>query len=215
MRPVLQRHDLLRIEPSAWAHALQTRSDLSSQPMIAAWAERGWPVIVRRYLPIDVPECVPVAISLPPTPNKSGAALQLLPTDAVARLPPVPIRAGLDCAPSGWILVLQQLIEIGSRYDSEAQLFGSVLWQHLTGMNYLRETSDLDLIWPVRDHAHAQSLARAITQCEADAPMRIDGEFVLPDGTAVNWRELQQDAQEIIVKTLHRIECRSARNLFA
>jgi phosphoribosyl-dephospho-CoA transferase len=211
----LQRHDLLRIEPLAWARALKARPDLSSHAMIATWAQRQWPVIVRRYLPTDAPDRIPIAISLPPAPNQSGVALQFMPDEVMARVPAVPMCAGLACVPEAWVMTMRELMEVGERYESEARLFGSVLWQQLTGMSYLRQGSDLDLIWPVTDHSHAQALAAAIAAIEARSPVRLDGEFILPGGAAVHWREFQQGAADIIVKTLHRVESRSARNLFA
>jgi phosphoribosyl-dephospho-CoA transferase len=46
-----RRHDLLDVEPAAWAAALAGRPDLAGAPHVAAWAERGFPVIVRRRYP--------------------------------------------------------------------------------------------------------------------------------------------------------------------
>jgi phosphoribosyl-dephospho-CoA transferase len=216
----LRRHDLLCIDPASWEQALRVRPDLSADPMIASWADNGWPVIVRRFLPTDSANQIPVAISLPPMSPlprlraKRGATLQFAADQITSRVPAVSLRDGIIHAPGSWAGALQTLIEIGECYDSEPALFGSLLWQTLTGATYLNESSDLDLTWQVTRYSQAVALARAIAACADSSPMRIDGELVLPDGAAVNWRECH-NTQEVMVKTLHRVECRTAQSLFA
>jgi len=213
MKARIQRHDLLRIDPTHWQQMLCLRPQLCADARIASWAENRWPVMVRRYLPTDKPHQIPVAISLPPTPLKSGLALQLAPDQIGTHVPAVSIRSGIVSAPDFWARTLHTLIEIGECFDTEPVLFGSLLWQTLTGAIYLNERSDLDLIWPVSRYSQALGLGRAIAACADSSPMRIDGEFVLPDGAAVNWREFL-NAPEVMVKTLHRIECRAVHSLF-
>jgi len=210
----LRRHDLLCIDPASWEQALRLRPQLSADPMIARWADNGWPVIVRRYLPTDSANQIPVAISLPPMPVKSGAALQFAAGQIKSRVPAVSLRSDITRVPRSWTGTLQTLLDIGECYESEPALFGSALWQTLTGATYLSESSDLDLTWQVTRYSQAVALGRAIAACADSSPMRIDGEFVLPDGAAVNWREFHT-APEVMVKTLHRVECRSAQSLFA
>lgn len=209
----VRRHDLLRIDPASWQQMLCLRPQLAADERIARWADNGWPVMVRRYLSTDRPNQVPVAISLPPAPFKAGAALQFAAHQIGARLPALSLRRGLCSAPHGWAGTLRTLLDIGECFDSEAALFGSLLWQTLTGARYINERSDLDLLWPVSRHAQALGLGRAIAACADSSPMRIDGEFILPDGAAVNWREFL-NASEVMVKTLHRVECRAVRSLF-
>jgi phosphoribosyl-dephospho-CoA transferase len=72
----------------------------------------------------------------------------------------------------------------------EPAAFGSLLWQHLTGLAYLSPHSDLDLLWPVPAAFDVLSLVFSIAEVQRDAPLRIDGEVIFADGSAVNWREL-------------------------
>jgi phosphoribosyl-dephospho-CoA transferase len=57
-------------------------------------------------------------------------------------------------------------------------------------------------------------LLDASRRFEATSPVRLDGEFILRDGGAANWRELHAEAAEVLVKTLHRVEIRPAAELF-
>ena len=108
-----------------------------------------------------------------------------------------------DCAPSsvvrlkcekvadrGWRPTIASLLALGARTGVEPAAFGSLLWQHLTGLAYLSPHSDLDIFWPVPADFDVFSLAFSIAEIQRDAPLRIDGEIIFPDGSAVNWREL-------------------------
>ena len=54
-----QRHDLLLVAPKAWTAALAAHS-LNEVPLLPQWADRGWPVIVRRRLQREARDVVPV-----------------------------------------------------------------------------------------------------------------------------------------------------------
>jgi phosphoribosyl-dephospho-CoA transferase len=209
-----QRHDLLRIDPRGWRRALSLRPDLACVELLSGWADQGWPVMVRRYLASDTSDRIPVAVSLPRAAGKAGMALQVSQQDVLECLAPTSLSDAAAHAPSGWRSVLQQLVAIATRFGSAHAVFGSLLWQRLTGMTYLHAGSDLDLIWRVADSAQAVQLAAAIDACAAHSPMPIDGEFILPSGGAVNWREFHSRRQEVLVKTLRGVDIVARQQLF-
>jgi phosphoribosyl-dephospho-CoA transferase len=89
--------------------------------------------------------------------------------------------------------------------------FGSLLWQHLTGLAYLTLHSDLDVLWPIPANFDVHSLICGIAQVQRDAPLRIDGEIIFPDGSAVNWRELWDahqtaDGATVLAKTMESVQ---------
>ena len=57
-----------------------------------------------------------------------------------------------------------------------------------------------------------------LLRLDAAGPVRLDGELELPDGAAVNWRELAQSianlADELLVKTMDGVEVRTRAALF-
>jgi phosphoribosyl-dephospho-CoA transferase len=211
---VWRRHDLLRIDPPGWRLALSLRSDLRCLDLLSDWADRGWPVMVRRYLPSDLPDRIPVAVALPRSVGKGGVALQVRPRDVMTCLAPVLLDEAAPVAPVRWKPALQQLLTVGKRFGSVPAVYGSVLWQRLTGIAYLHEHSDLDLIWQVTHAAQAQQLAAAIDACAAQSPMAIDGEFIFAQGSAVNWREFHQPGRQVLAKTLHGVEMIERQRLF-
>jgi|HubBroStandDraft_1064217.scaffolds.fasta_scaffold57475_3 phosphoribosyl-dephospho-CoA transferase len=211
----LQRHDLLRVDPAGWRRALEHIPDVASRPWVSGWAERGWPVIVRRYQREDAADLIPVAVCLPPACARPGRALQLKSEDVRERLPPVDLSACADAAPLHWRDTLRSLLAIGDQIQVRPSVFGSLLWQTLTGLNFLSADSDLDLIWRVARPQQALSLARSLAACTEASPMRIDGEFMLPSGAAVHWREWLDEPEEVIVKSMRRVDRCARERVFA
>ena len=133
---------------------------------------------------------MPVGLPLPPAAGKRRIAL-LLPPDAVLqRSSPPLLREAAKVSDPSWRSTIASLLALGARIGVEPSAFGSLLWQHQTGLTYLSPHSDLDVLWPVPPGFDVLSLVFSIAEVQHDAPLRIDGEVVFPDGSAVNWREL-------------------------
>jgi phosphoribosyl-dephospho-CoA transferase len=133
---------------------------------------------------------VPVGVPLPPAAGKCRVALVLPPGGILQRSPPPLLGAAAKVADEGWQATIAALLALGARTGVEPSAFGSLLWEHLTGLAYLSPQSDLDVLWPVPENFDVLSLVFGIAQVQRDAPIRIDGEVIFPDGSAVNWREL-------------------------
>lgn len=200
------RHDLVTVAPGPWAALLATRPDLDGIPHLAAWAARGWPVIVRRRVPGEDATRVPAGLPLPPNLGKRRIGLSLDP-GAVAPHPAVSLVQARGAAPASWHPTLDALAAHGAAHGCRPRVFGGLLWQALTGLPYLSATSDLDLLWPGPVGARFLDGLAAI---EAEAPMRLDGEIVLADGFGVNWRELHGAGPDasVLAKGLDRVELR-------
>lgn len=210
----LRRHDLLRLSPAGWQSALAHCRAPALRPWVREWASHDWPVIVRRYAPDDVSERIPVAIPLSPGAGKPGAALQVDAREILQVLPPVTVSACVAAAPVTWQASLRLLQQLADQYKSDVAVFGSLLWQTMTGLTYLNADSDLDLLWRVARPEQARELAAAIARFASQASLRIDGEFLLPDGGGVQWREWLDGADEVIVKTLRGAQSREFEGLF-
>ena len=91
-------------------------------------------------------------------------------------------------------------------------MFGSLAWRSLTGLNYLTDSSDLDVLLDVHRDTDLYSLAAGVAAIDAAAPMRLDGEFVRDDGAAVNWREIHTGVPDILVKTAGSVALLEARH---
>jgi phosphoribosyl-dephospho-CoA transferase len=204
LRP-LMRHELLWITPEAWAEALRPQSGLAGEPCVRGWAKRGWPVIVRRRFENESPDHVPVGLPLPPSLGKRRIALSVSWEGVADRKALVPLRCALPTAPPTWRLSLSRILALGKQVAVEPAVFGSLLWQHLTGLDYLTPTSDLDLLWPVPAGFCLRPLLEGLAAGERPVP-RLDGEIVLPGGVGINWRELRQSVAaaegQVLAKSL-------------
>lgn len=172
----------------AWAAWLAARPDLAGLPHLRGWAEAGRPLIVRRRVPGEAAGTVPLGLPLPPADGKRRIGLAL-PGTALTALPATSLSDVADDAPDAWRSAIGDLVAIGAAHGIVPRPFGGLLWQAVTGLSYLTATSDLDLLWPCRGPVPAGLLARIHAIADM-APMRIDGEILLPDGFGLHWREL-------------------------
>lgn len=196
----LARHDLVRVAPASWPAILAGCPPLRNEPLLADWAERNRPLMVRRAGCDEhrSASLVPLGLALPPAQGKRRIAVQL-PAVAIRDVSPPPRLADLvSSAPVAWLATIDRLLQL----DAGVRAYGSLAWQHATGLAYLCATSDLDLLWRPVTGFSCEALLVGIAAIERQAPMRIDGEVVAADGGAVHWRELHSGAAEVVVKRL-------------
>ncbi|MBB4396301.1 malonate decarboxylase holo-[acyl-carrier-protein] synthase [Bradyrhizobium sp. ERR14] len=196
MAEALARHSMVKASASAWTAVMNRYPELASEPIVAGWADAGRPLIVRRPACSDTADLVPLGLPLPPSHGKRRIAVSLAAADIVASAPPPLLADAAAVAPEAWQATIEKLV----RLLPETRSYGSLAWQHLTGLPYLTDSSDLDLLWPLSSVRQPASLLSDIAGIAKQAPMRLDGEIVGPAG-GVQWRELTgTDADEVLVK---------------
>ncbi len=206
----MRRHELCFVRPSSWSAALTTRAEIATDPLVAGWADRGWPLIGRRPM-CNEGEGVPLGLPLPPAEGKRRLSF-LLPQ------PPSWRRRHRRCCallprshPAAGGARSIDLDALAAERGVEARVFGSLAWGALTGLPYVTRESDLDLLLQVRRDTDLDEVTDELAAIEQLAPMRIDGELVREDGVAVNWRELRSGAREVLGKTDRGIALFDAR----
>ncbi|KUY80854.1 malonate decarboxylase holo-[acyl-carrier-protein] synthase [Burkholderia sp. RF4-BP95] len=207
----LRRHTLVTLTAAGWGGACARDPALAADPLVQAWAARGWPLIVRRASPDEADaRRVPLGLPLPPSAGKRRIALNVA-ADAVESVGPLPTLADvLVAAPDAWHATLRELEALGTRCGVQGRVFGSLAWQALTDECYLSTSSDLDIVFPLPDAASLAALLDGLAELDARAPMRIDGELLRDDGAGVNWRELHARLPEVAVKTAVAVALMSA-----
>lgn len=214
----MRRHDLLHVDPTAWREMLDHHPGLEDLPLVGDWASQGWPVIVRRRMENEVADGVPAALPLPPCHGKRRVGFSFPSIAGLKPMDPVLLRDAALAAPPAWRPTLSALVRLGESFGVSPRVFGSLLWEHVTKLPYLTQTSDLDLLWSVADSRSAAGLVEGLQRLDANSLFRLDGELELPDGGGVNWRELSQAAgvarDAVLVKTMNGAELRTAAELF-
>lgn len=211
MLPELQRHQLVRLTPTGWAGVQSEDREPRAQAALAHWAAHDLPLVVTRQRVDDGEQ---VALGLP-APTCWGRLRLALSVPAVALrdqhgFPEPTVITPLLALPvrAAWTTLADRLAALGVA----PRVYGSHGWQAITGLAYLRDSSDLDLWLPVRDAAQADAAAALLDDADWRGP-RLDGEIGLPDGAAVAWREWRQwrDGRVDAVLVKHRTGVRLER----
>ena len=200
-----RRHDLVFVTRQGWHAALESHSELVTDPLVAEWIRKGWPLVARRNMPGE-PYGVPLGLPLPPFAGKRRIALVMQPEAIVSVASPVELGAVSRVAPHAWRNTLSRLRLLAAQHAVTPRVCGSLAWQALTGMDYVTAESDLDVLMYVGSKVDALRLLAGMARIEARAPMRVDGELVREDGAAVNWRELRGGAREVLLKSVGSID---------
>ena len=200
------RHDLLRLTRTGWSQLQVRQPALSGMPGIRLWAEQGHPAVCRRPQPGDLPAMVAVAVALPLGHGRARLAFQVAAPDVAIREQPPTLLEVLPVVPDGWLTRVRAVLAEADRCGVTPRVFGSLMWQHVTGLAYLRPESDLDLIWPIaRDRetdVRIGAVVVALSRLDGTTGPRLDGEIVVEGIGAVNWRELgPSDVGQVLVKT--------------
>ncbi|MDH2350449.1 malonate decarboxylase holo-[acyl-carrier-protein] synthase [Bradyrhizobium sp. SSUT112] len=196
MADPLERHTMVKTSAAAWTAVMARHPEFAEHAIVEGWARDGRPLIVRRPGCSDPAGKIPLGLPLPPSHGKRRIAVALDAGEIIEQKPPPLLADAAASAPAAWQDTIGRLV----RLCPETRTFGSLAWQHLTGLPYLSDHSDLDLLWPARATEQASTLPLEIAGIARQAPMRLDGEIICAAG-GVQWRELTgTDADEVLVK---------------
>ncbi len=166
-------------------------------PRITEWARRGWPGIVRRGSATWGK--VALGITLPLAEGKCRIPFE---ATAITFRPPPELKEALAAAPVDWQPALKAIAGLFDTAGLQVRVFGSLMWQHLTGQAYLTDHSDLDLLCMPCRLDLLPLVLKTFSEAQAMAPFRVDGEIYLPDHGWAAWRELlQPNTATILCKT--------------
>jgi phosphoribosyl-dephospho-CoA transferase len=199
--PFPARHDLVWPR-AAWRRS--ARGPLAPRDLEALeeWFARDRPAVAcRRTAPCGDAIALGVALPARHGGERRRVALLLDPA-AIARIgPPPALRDALACAPASWRERLLALDRASRAGGVLLRVYGSLAWQHLSGLPYVTAGSDVDLLAEPRSATELRSVLELLRAREADCAPRLDGEVVLAGGRAVAWRELVGGAARFLVKS--------------
>ncbi len=203
----LHRHQIAWLARSAWQRLLERRWDSVARECLEHWAEHGLPLVVTRQPPQEhgSNDELALGLSAPQRWARRRIALSVQRTDVLyfdefPRLDQIgsSLRSTTRAA-------LRKLDTQLRAAGAIARVYGSHGWQHFTGLDHVRRGSDLDVWVAVSDVGRADAVAAAL-QGFCCTGLRLDGELVFDDDTAVAWREWHawraRRARALLVKRL-------------
>ncbi len=177
---------------------LGRETSLPDRLEVRSHLEAGRPFIVARHPAPAGKDRLSLGLALP---DKRRLGFGVAVSDVVRHRAPLPLAEVLPWVPDSWLPVLEGLAARFKAVGMEARVYGSAAWQAMTGVSYLREDSDLDLLLAPATAEQLRLTLGVLVSLEGTRP-RLDGELVLPDGSAVAWREAASDSASLLVKTL-------------
>ena len=199
----LRRHTLVWLSQSPEA---ETDDD---RVRAAAWHASGRPFIVTRrrddgrdiglgFCTTDRahPELRPRRVAARTDPDRIGRNARPPGLMEIARCPAATAKANS----------FSRLISAAASAGLDIRVYGSWMWQALTGERHVHEASDLDVVIDVADLDAAGRAAAFLAAAEQDLAFRIDGELSFPGVGEVQWRELLQDKDEVLLKSVDTLK---------
>jgi phosphoribosyl-dephospho-CoA transferase len=174
------------------------------EDIVEAWRRRGLPFVVARGRENDPAGSVRLGLSLP---DRRRVSLHVNARAVARRAGPPALREAIPAAPAAWRESLIRLDEAAAAIGAAARVYGSLAWLLCSGEAFLQASSDIDLLFAPDGRAQAEALLGILTQ--APEPPSLDGEFLLPGGWGVAWRELARRPPSVLLKGQKRLELRS------
>jgi phosphoribosyl-dephospho-CoA transferase len=203
----IHRHQLARLTPAGWARVRARAWDVVAGECLAHWAEHRLPLVVTRQAACNTgPDAIAMGLPAPDRWERRRLVLGVPRADVLYfdEFPRAEQVANLlpEAARADWRRLGAGLKACGAI----ARVHGSYGWQHLSGLDHLRSSSDIDVWIAVSDAEQADAVARQLQSFPRARP-RLDGELVFDGGHAVAWREWlcwrAGGAKALLVKHLH------------
>ena len=204
MNNLLPRHTLVWPTPAGWTHIVREDPDDEAAGAFEQWFTRDWPLVVRRP-EMEEYDDAEIALGLPLPPSHGKRRLKTrLPLSEIARhASPLALDQVARALPGEWQRAALALANDAIALRMRLQAFGSAAWQAITGLPYLHEGSDLDLLFHPRDADEIATMLGLLGHWERTHGRRADGEIVFPDGAAVSWREWRNAAGATFLLVKH------------
>ena len=180
----LRRHDLVWLRAGAVVDL--TACSAAAAADVEAWRKAGRPLVSARSDGLSA-DRLRLGLTLPGTGERRRVSLTAARADVDRSVPPPPLASLLDALPAAHRPSLHAFAERCTALRITPRVYGSLLWQSLSGKPCLRDDSDLDLLFDLEDPAPLPALLALLRH--ADGALRLDGE-IRCGAHAVAWREL-------------------------
>ncbi len=195
-----RRHQLVWLNAQGWAAVRAgleaVDSGVAPHPIardcVATWAAQRWPLVVTRQMSAQQWAQGTLCVGLPAPTRWQRLRLGLTVARAdIAYFDEFPAAEAITrllgrTARPQWLRLFQALAQAGYK----PRVYGSYGWQGLTGQDHVRPGSDLDLLLSVPSpEAADHAVALLADHAAHNLAVRLDGELMFHNGTALPWRE--------------------------
>jgi len=221
------RHELIWLDAAGWSAQLAGQPDAAAtspaapagaaRETLLRWRDNDWPLIVRRREPDAPDDTVCSGLAAPPdaaTGAKLRVPLRVNASHIARHARPLPLSAALHAAPSAWQSAFAALAAAAEGRDM--RVYGSFALQALTGLPYLRPSSDIDIAFYPQNAAQLDAGVTLLAAHTAHLPL--DGEIIFPSGQAVSWKEwhaTRDSSARVLVKAASAVHLRTPDTLRA
>lgn len=211
MVDAIRRHSFVWLDAAAVAQSGRRVADSETRDVVLAWLAAGRPAVRARDARNPLVGSISLGIATPPDAGKRRIALTV-PVHARVSSAPAPLLASVIETSGAHRSALLELQRRGDDAGLRFRVFGSFAWQYATGLIYVTDTSDLDVLWYPRHERELLAAIAVLSRWEKDCGMRADGEAIFPDGGAVSWREWTNAGVTVLVKSIRgaRLSTRAA-----
>lgn len=204
------RHDLLYVTSAGRDRvcAILERECGGDGPRMAGMFASGRiPAIVRRMSACDQPD-IGVGIAFPFRANgtRRRFATAITETEVETRLSPFSIPANGQDASIPVPEAFRRILDLAFVPPDSLGPFGACALQIVTGMPYLDERSDIDLLIHGQGLAALERANAALAALEETLNLKIDTEVILPSGFGVKLKELFSEQKSILVKSVSSVD---------
>lgn len=184
----LRRHQIAWLSESGWRRIQSRDWDASARDCLAHWSAQRLPLVVTRQAIAFGNDAVALGLPAPGKWARRRLALTV-PRSDVLYFDEFPLADKLiGRLPNSVRPEWRRLCADWKTAGTRARVYGSYGWQLLSGLDHVREGSDIDLWLSVSDLDQADAAAACLQSASGKLP-RLDGELVFDDGSAVAWRE--------------------------
>jgi len=184
----VQRHSLVWLDPDL---ELAPYTSVPEQASFAReWIALGQPLVVARQPqpPETGASHISLGLTLPPPATRRRMSLYV-PTEAILRQSgPLELARSLPHAPL-WQEAIQRVLNMCTEAGVTPYVYGSLLWQTVSRLSYVTDTSDLDVLMVCNESSDIKLLVDSLAAFAESTP-RLDGEILAPSGWAAAWREV-------------------------
>ncbi|MFZ6687834.1 malonate decarboxylase holo-[acyl-carrier-protein] synthase [Undibacterium sp. SXout11W] len=190
-----QRHDLVWLSHQAWAAVFAQQMQRVPDEMtgftvqaLHRWQQEEWPAVVRRR-DVDAADdevCIGFAL-VPVNGRKPRIAARVKAQDILEHQPSLALSTVIPFVAPQWQPALKVFNSEGNAVGVRWRVYGSVVFEFLTGQSYVNEQSDIDVLFRPQSQEHLVQGLALLRQFQTQIPL--DGEVIFPQSQAVSWKE--------------------------